>query len=124
VTVRTPETDISALPPHLSQLYNIQTALQHALSRALASRAVSPSAETGILRNVLNHHTLNAYSGLSVKLDVDDLSRLCWLWEWRGDVIPPANKSSRARKMTPTLFWKICLRLSSRRTGRGGPWAS
>jgi hypothetical protein len=98
VTVRTPETDISALPPHLSQLYNIQTALQHALSRALASRAVSPSAETGILRNVLNHHTLNAYSGLSVKLDVDDLSRLCWLWEWRGDVIPPANKSSRAKE--------------------------
>jgi hypothetical protein len=47
---------------------------------------------------VLNHHTLAAYSGLSVKLDVDDLSRLCWLWEWRGDVIPPPNKSSRANE--------------------------
>ncbi|KAI9447811.1 hypothetical protein H4582DRAFT_1896542 [Lactarius indigo] len=101
VSVRqTPGTtsDISALPSHLSRLYTIQTALQHALSHALASCAVSPSAETGILRNVLNHHTLNAYSGLSVKLDLDDLSRLCWLWEWRGDVIPPANKPSRAEE--------------------------
>ncbi|KAH9002351.1 hypothetical protein EDB86DRAFT_2899471 [Lactarius hatsudake] len=101
VSVRqTPETtsDISALPSHLSRLFTIQTALQHALSHALASCAVSPSAETGILRNVLNHHTLSAYSGLSVKLDLDDLSRLCWLWEWRGDVIPPANNPSRVKE--------------------------
>ncbi|KAH9173454.1 hypothetical protein EDB89DRAFT_2113976 [Lactarius sanguifluus] len=101
VSVRpTPETtsDVSALPSHLSRLFTIQTALQHALSHALASCAVSPSAETGILRNVLNHHTLNAYSGLSVKLDLDDLSRLCWLWEWRGDVILPANKPSRVKE--------------------------
>ncbi|KAH9045173.1 hypothetical protein EDB85DRAFT_1905086 [Lactarius pseudohatsudake] len=101
VSVRqTPETisDISALPSHLSRLFTIQTALQHALSHALASCAVSPSAETGILRNVLNHHTLNAYSGLSVKLDLDDLSRLCWLWEWRGNVIPSANKPSRVKE--------------------------
>ena len=100
VTVsHTPETtDVSALPTHLSRLYNIQTALQHALSHALASSAISPSAETGILRNVLNNHTLAAYSGLSVKLDVDDLSRLCWLWEWTGDVVPPASKSCRANE--------------------------
>ncbi|KAH9071695.1 hypothetical protein EDB83DRAFT_2365423 [Lactarius deliciosus] len=101
VSVRpTPDTtsDVSALPSHLSRLFTIQTALQHALSHALASCAVSPSVETGILRNVLNHHTLNAYSGLSVKLDLDDLSRLCWLWEWRGDVIPPANKPSRVKE--------------------------
>ena len=91
-------TDVSALPHHLSRLYTIQTALQHALSHALASCAVSPTAETGILRNVLNHHTLNAYSGLSVKLDLDDFSRLCWLWEWTGDLIPPTNKLSRAKE--------------------------
>ncbi|KAH9994096.1 hypothetical protein BJV74DRAFT_356405 [Russula compacta] len=90
--------DIPALPPHLSRLFTIQTSLQHALSHALASSAVSPSSETGILRNVVNHHSLNAYSGLTVKLDMCDLSRLCWLWEWKGDVIPSMKASSRAKE--------------------------
>ncbi|KAI0254924.1 hypothetical protein BJV78DRAFT_1279996 [Lactifluus subvellereus] len=95
--------DLSALPPHLLRLFTIQTALQHALSHALASSAVSPSAETGVLRNVLNHHSLNAYAGLTVKLDVDDLSRLCWLWEWEGDVIPPTIKRSSQDDSNPFL---------------------
>lgn len=42
---------------------------------------------------MVNHHSLNAYSGLTVKLDMDDLSRLCWLWEWKGDVVPPTKAS-------------------------------
>ncbi|KAI0265170.1 hypothetical protein BC834DRAFT_937022 [Gloeopeniophorella convolvens] len=90
--------DPSSLPSHLSRLYTIQTALQHALSHALASSAVSPSAETGILRNVLNHHSLSAYSGLTVKFSIDDLSRLCWLWEWKGDVVPSAGASHKAKE--------------------------
>ena len=94
---------LSALPPHLLRLFTVQTALQHALSHALASSAVSPSAETGVLRNVLNHHSLNAYAGLTVKLDMDDLSRLCWLWEWEGDVIPPTKKRSSQDDSNPFL---------------------
>jgi hypothetical protein len=45
----------------------------------------------------VNNHSLNAYSGLTVKLDMSDLSRLCWLWEWNGDVVPPTKASSQAR---------------------------
>ncbi|KAI0306961.1 hypothetical protein B0F90DRAFT_1622156 [Multifurca ochricompacta] len=89
-------TDTPSLPSHLSRLFTIQTALHHALSHALASSAVSPSTETGILRNVLNHHSLNAYAGLTVKLNLDDLSRLCWLWEWKGDIVPPTIKLPQA----------------------------
>jgi hypothetical protein len=28
---------------------------------------------------------------------MDDLSRLCWLWEWKGDVVPPMKSSSRVK---------------------------
>ena len=28
---------------------------------------------------------------------MDDLSRLCWLWEWKGDVVPPTKVSSQAK---------------------------
>ena len=28
---------------------------------------------------------------------MDDLSRLCWLWEWEGDVVPPTKSSSRVK---------------------------
>ena len=49
------------------------------------------------MRSVVNHHSLNAYSGLTVKLEMDDLSRLCWLWEWEGDVIPAPKASSREK---------------------------
>ncbi|KAG6336343.1 hypothetical protein ID866_2738 [Astraeus odoratus] len=78
---------VPSLPSHLSRLATIQTALEHALSHALATCAVSPS-ETGIVRNVLNHMSIASYSGLSIKFDVDDLKRLCWLWEWDGKPLP------------------------------------
>lgn len=81
-------TNRSELPAHLSRLYTIQTALQHALSHALATCAVSPASDTGLVRNVLNHMSLTTYTGLTTKFDVDDLRRLCWLWEWDGNVLP------------------------------------
>ena len=28
--------------------------------------------------------SLGGYTGLSTRIDVDDLKRLCWLWEWDG----------------------------------------
>lgn len=83
-----------SLPVHLSRLYTIQTALQHALSHALATCAVSPSSDTGIVRNVLNHYSLTTYAGLTTKFDVDDLSRLCWLWEWDGTTMPEVKGKS------------------------------
>ncbi|KAL0582001.1 hypothetical protein V5O48_000059 [Marasmius crinis-equi] len=79
--------DIS-LPSQLTRLQTIQTALQHALSHALATCAVSPSSETGIVRNVLNHISLGAYTGLPTQFTIDDLRRLCWLWEWDGEADP------------------------------------
>ncbi|KAF8631198.1 hypothetical protein AX15_002530 [Amanita polypyramis BW_CC] len=72
------------LPAHLSRLVTIQISLQHALSHALATCAVSPSQETGVVRNVLNHLSLATYTGLTVQINLDDLRRLCWLWEWDG----------------------------------------
>lgn len=63
--------------------------MQHALSHALATCAISPSSDTGIVRNVLNHLSLANYGGLTTKFDIDDLRRLCWLWEWDGIQLPP-----------------------------------
>jgi hypothetical protein len=45
---------------------------------------VSPSSDTGLVRNVLNHFSLTAYTGLTTQFDIDDLRRLCWIWEWDG----------------------------------------
>ncbi|KAH9938533.1 uncharacterized protein B0H18DRAFT_967660 [Fomitopsis serialis] len=74
------------LPPHLSPL-------QQALSHALATCAVAPSEDTGLVRNVLNHLSLGTYHGLSTKFEVDDLRRLCWLWEWDAKTLPVAEAS-------------------------------
>lgn len=48
---------------------------------------MSPS-EAGIVRNVLTHLSLGTYTGLTTKFDIDDLRRLCWLWEWDGKTLP------------------------------------
>jgi hypothetical protein len=80
----TRQKELPELPAHLSRLLNVHTALQRALSHALASCAVAPSSDTGIIRNVLNHLSLTSYSGLSSRFDIEDLNRLCWLWEWDG----------------------------------------
>jgi len=80
------------IPDHLTRLYRIQTALQHALSHALATCAVSPTSDTGIVRNVLNHLSLTTYTGLTSQFDLDDLSRLCWIWEWDAKSLPTDKK--------------------------------
>ncbi|KJA30079.1 hypothetical protein HYPSUDRAFT_175241 [Hypholoma sublateritium FD-334 SS-4] len=74
-----------SLPASLARLSNIQTALQHALSHALATCAISPTSDSGIVRNVLNHISLTTYSGFTTSFELDDLKRLCWLWEWDGE---------------------------------------
>ncbi|KAK7049650.1 hypothetical protein VNI00_005681 [Paramarasmius palmivorus] len=82
-----------ALPSHLTRLDSIQTALQQSLSHALATCAVSPSSDTGIVRNVLNHISLTTYTGLPTQFTTDDLRRLCWIWEWDGTSKVDAEKS-------------------------------
>jgi hypothetical protein len=77
-----------SLPAPLARLDNIHSALQHALSHALATCAVAPSEHTGILRNVLNHLSVATYSGLTTKFDAHDLRRLCWIWEWDPASLP------------------------------------
>ncbi|EGO01803.1 hypothetical protein SERLA73DRAFT_48588 [Serpula lacrymans var. lacrymans S7.3] len=86
-----------SLPTHLLRLNSLQIALQHALSHALATAAVSPSSDTGIVRNILNHVSLTTYSGFTTKFEVDDLKRLCWLWEWDGRALPESKAEAHDR---------------------------
>ena len=59
--------------------------MQHALSVALARSAVSPSVDTGRVPNVLDHLSLSTAMGFTLNCDIDDIRRLCWLWEWHGE---------------------------------------
>ncbi|KAH7916319.1 hypothetical protein BJ138DRAFT_1169386 [Hygrophoropsis aurantiaca] len=92
-----------SLPTHISRLNTLQNALQHALSHALATCAVSPSSDTGIVRNVLNHISLTTYTGLTTKFDTDDLRRLCWLWEWDGKSLNVQGKVKASDDENPFL---------------------
>ncbi|EIN10577.1 hypothetical protein PUNSTDRAFT_39734, partial [Punctularia strigosozonata HHB-11173 SS5] len=91
------------LPPHLSRLYNIHTALQHAISHALATCAVSPTSDAGLVPNVLNHLSLATYSGLTSRFDVADLRRLCWLWEWDAQGLPRPSTPTPEEDENPFL---------------------
>ena len=86
-TSRTEPSSKAPLPPDLTRLYNIQTALHHALSHALATCAISPTSDSGLVRNVLDHMSLTTYAGFGTSFDIDDLKRLCWIWEWDGKFI-------------------------------------
>ncbi|KAF7331906.1 CDT1-C domain-containing protein [Mycena kentingensis (nom. inval.)] len=78
----------SELPKNLERLCTIHAELQNALSHALATCALSPTADTGIVRNVLNHVSLSSYAGITTSFEVDDLRRLCWVLEWDGKTRP------------------------------------
>ena len=88
------------LPSHLSRLLTIQTALQHALSHVLATCAMSPSSDTGIVRNVLNHLSISTYTGLTTKFDIDDLRRLVWVWEWDGKALSNDADASKQKPLS------------------------
>ncbi|PPQ66757.1 hypothetical protein CVT24_008714 [Panaeolus cyanescens] len=77
----------NSLPPTLSRLFGIQTSLQYALSHALATCAISPTADSGIVKNVLNHISVMTYSGFPSSFEIADLKRLCWIWEWDGQTL-------------------------------------
>ncbi|KXN86377.1 hypothetical protein AN958_10239 [Leucoagaricus sp. SymC.cos] len=94
---------VTKLPDHLSRLYTIHNSLQRAISHALATCAVSPTSDSGHLRNVVNHISLKTYSGLSSSFENDDLSRLCWLWEWDGETIPEPKNGEKEKEDNPFL---------------------
>ncbi|KAF8826592.1 hypothetical protein HHX47_DHR5000427 [Lentinula edodes] len=98
-----------SLSPHLTRLRSIQTSLQQALSHALASCAASPTSDTGILCNVTNHISLSQYNGLANNFTVEDLRRLCWLWEWDGKTIQNAvedDDNPFLDSPSPSKDWK------------------
>ncbi|KZS94104.1 hypothetical protein SISNIDRAFT_465650 [Sistotremastrum niveocremeum HHB9708] len=78
------------LPDHLQRIVTMQTSLRQALSHALATSAVSPTEDTGQVPNILNHISVRSL-GLTASIDLHDLRRLCWLWEWDGKSLPPTK---------------------------------
>ena len=80
------------LPPHLSRLHSLQTDINRAISHALATSAVSPCEDTGVVPNVLNHFSLTSAVGLTTSCSLDDIKRLCWLWEWDGKSLPERDE--------------------------------
>lgn len=40
--------------------------------------------------------SLTTYAGLTTQFDVDELSRLCWIWEWDGKTLPVEKKKGPA----------------------------
>jgi hypothetical protein len=54
---------------------------------SLATAQISPDSDTGLVPNVLNHLSLQE-RGLGVRVTVDDLKKLCWIWEWDGVTVP------------------------------------
>ena len=42
--------------------------------------------------------SLRTYTGLMTSFGVDDLKRLCWLWEWDGETLPEDKSSSEENK--------------------------
>ncbi|KAJ3849711.1 hypothetical protein EV368DRAFT_75552 [Lentinula lateritia] len=98
-----------SLSPHLTRLQSIQTSLQQALSHALASCAASPTSDTGILCNVTNHISLSQYTGFTNGFTMEDLRRLCWLWEWDGKTIQNAAEDDDNPFLdspSPSKDWK------------------
>jgi len=51
----------------------------------------------------LTHISLTNYSGLSTTFEVDDLRRLCWLWEWNGKKLPTAKEADDEDEHNPFL---------------------
>ncbi|TFK99071.1 hypothetical protein BDV98DRAFT_571607 [Pterulicium gracile] len=93
VSRREAKAKAASLPDHLSRLSSVQSGIQQALAHALATSAGVPSSETGLVRNVLNHISVTTYTGVSTSFKVEDLRRLCWIWEWDGKTLPKPSKS-------------------------------
>ena len=94
---------VNKLPDNLARLCTIHSSLQRAISHALATCAASPTSDSGHLRNVVNHVSLKTYSGLSSSFEIEDLKRLCWLWEWDGSK-PERNNMEKGKEKEDNPF--------------------
>ncbi|CAE6443090.1 unnamed protein product [Rhizoctonia solani] len=83
----TPRAKSVPLPAHLSRIISTHTALESTLSLSLATSSRAPSPLTGQLPAITNTVALES-AGLRVRCGVEELRRLCWLWEWDGCTLP------------------------------------
>ncbi|KAJ1306549.1 hypothetical protein OPQ81_007550 [Rhizoctonia solani] len=83
----TPRAKSVPLPSHLSRLIATHTAVESTLSLSLATSSRAPSQVTGQLPAITNTVALES-AGLRVRCGVEELRRLCWLWEWDGCTLP------------------------------------
>jgi hypothetical protein len=81
----TPSANANDLPADLARLLNIHTALEQSMSLALATGQIAPDPDTGRVPAVLNHLGIAERGMGRVRMGVDDLRRLCWVWEWDRD---------------------------------------
>ncbi|CUA77137.1 hypothetical protein RSOLAG22IIIB_06528 [Rhizoctonia solani] len=101
----TPRAKSVPLPSHLSRMIATHTALESTLSLSLATSSRAPSQITGHLPAITNTVAIES-AGLRVRCGVEELRRLCWLWEWDGCTLPQsANEDHNviARSVGPLV---------------------
>ncbi|EUC55705.1 hypothetical protein RSOL_128120 [Rhizoctonia solani AG-3 Rhs1AP] len=70
------------------------TAIESTLSLSLATSSRAPSQLTGHLPAITNTVAIES-AGLRVRCGVEELRRLCWLWEWDGCTLPQSVNEDR-----------------------------
>ncbi|CAE7183277.1 unnamed protein product, partial [Rhizoctonia solani] len=99
----TPRAKSVPLPSHLSRIVTTHTALESTLSLSLATASRAPSQLTGHLPAITNTVALES-AGLRVRCGVEEIRRLCWLWEWDGCTLPrdaDGGQKATARSVGP-----------------------
>ena len=87
------------LPEESLRLIAIHEALEKVMWVALGKVQGSPDSDTGRALSIMNHHSFQERSRpLGVEVGVDDLQKLCWVWEWDGQTIPKNVTASRSEK--------------------------
>lgn len=66
------------------------------MSFALATGQIAPDPDNGRVPAVLNHLAIAERGMGGVRMDVNDLRRLCWIWEWDQDAEhePPSTQET------------------------------
>ncbi|CAE6397745.1 unnamed protein product [Rhizoctonia solani] len=90
----TPRAKSVPLPAHLSRMIATHTAIESTLSLSLATSSRAPSQLTGHLPAITNTVAIES-AGLRVRCGVEELRRLCWLWEWDGCTLPQSVNEDR-----------------------------
>lgn len=90
----TPRAKSAPLPSHLARLAAAHTAIETSLSLSLATSSRAPSQQTGHLPAITNTVALET-AGLRVRCGVEEIKRLCWLWEWDGKTAPESDEGDK-----------------------------